>query len=117
MMKDAILNFHKQFLYEPKLENKSKFKKYTSFIVLGMGGSHLAADIVHSYNPNIQLLIHSDYGLPGCDVKTLKNSLVIASSYSGNTEEVIEGLETARKKKLAIAVIAVGGKLLELAKK
>jgi glucose/mannose-6-phosphate isomerase len=82
-----------------------------------MGGSHLAADIVHSYNPNIQLLIHSDYGLPGCDVKTLKNSLVIASSYSGNTEEVIEGLETARKKKLAIAVIAVGGKLLELAKK
>lgn len=117
MMQDAILDFHKQFLYEPKIENKNKFKKQSSFVVLGMGGSHLAADIVHSYNPDIPLIIHSDYGLPGCDVKTLKNSLIIASSYSGNTEEVIEGLEMARKKKLAIAVIAVGGRLLELAKK
>ena len=117
MMKDAILNFQKQFLYEPKIENKSNLKKHSSFVLLGMGGSHLAADIVHSYNPDIPLIIHSDYGLPGCDLMTLKNSLVIASSYSGNTEEVIEGLEIARKKKLDIAVIAVGGKLLELAKK
>lgn len=117
MMKDAILDFAKQFEYQPKIENKSKLKKYTSFVVLGMGGSHLAADIVRSYNPSIPLLIHSDYGLPQCDSKTLKNSLIIASSYSGNTEEVIEGFEFARKKKLPLAVIAVGGKLLELAKK
>lgn len=117
MMQDAILDFHKQFEYQPKIENKSNLKKQKQFVVLGMGGSHLAADALRAYNPNIPVIIHSDYGLPAVSLEILKNSLVIASSYSGNTEEVIEGLESARKKKLSIAVIAVGGKLLELAKK
>lgn len=117
MMQDAILDFHKQFEYQPKIENKSNLKKRKQFVVLGMGGSHLAADALRAYNPSIPLIIHSDYGLPATSPEILKNSLIIASSYSGNTEEVIEGLLDARKKKLAVAVIAVGGKLLELAKK
>lgn len=117
MMKDAILGFNKQFASIPKIENKSKLKKYKKFIVLGMGGSHLAADVLQSYNSSLPLVIHSDYGLPELPPATLKESLIIASSYSGNTEEVIEGFELAHKKKLPLAVIAVGGKLLELAKK
>lgn len=117
MMKDAILGFNKQFAFIPKIENKSKLKKYKKFIVLGMGGSHLAADVLQSSHPALSLVIHSDYGLPALPVSEIKQSLIIASSYSGNTEEVIEGFEMARKKKLPLAVIAVGGKLLELAKK
>ena len=117
MMKDAIVDFAKQFAYQPKIENKQNLKKQKQFVVLGMGGSHLAADVVQAYNPALSLLIHSDYGLPALDVRILKQSLIIACSYSGNTEEVIEGFEQARKKKLPLAVIAVGGKLLALAKK
>lgn len=117
MMKDAILQFNKQFSYQPKIENKAKLKKYKKFIVLGMGGSHLAADVLQSYNPSLDLMVRSDYGLPELPLSTLKQSLILACSYSGNTEEVLEGFEMARKKKLPLAVIAVGGKLLELAKK
>jgi len=117
MMKDAIVGFAEQFAYQPKIENKGRLKKHKNFVVLGMGGSHLAADIVQAYNPHLPLVIHSDYGLPALDLKTLRQSLIIACSYSGNTEEVLAGFENARKQKLPLAVIAVGGKLLELAKK
>ena len=46
----------------------------------------------------------------------MKNKLIILSSYSGNTEEVIDAFGEARKKELEIAVISIGGKLLSLAK-
>lgn len=116
-METAIKNFAKQFNYEPQVENKKTLKKYSHFLVLGMGGSHLAADILLSLDPTVSLTIHSDYGLPTLPKALLGDTLVIASSYSGNTEEVIDGLELARKKKLPVAVIAVGGKLIELAEK
>jgi len=43
------------------------------------------------------------------------NTLVIASSYSGNTEETISAFEDARSKNAQIAVIAAGGRLSEIA--
>ncbi len=117
MMQTAIENFAQQFSFSPKIENKNKLKKYKKFVVLGMGGSHLAADLLKLYKPTLPMIIHSDYGLPTLDEKTLKESLIIASSYSGNTEEVIEGLERALQKRLPVLIIAVGGKLIEVAKK
>lgn len=116
MMQDAIKNLPKQFAWQPKIENKASFKRAKKFIVLGMGGSHLAVDLILSYDPSLNLKIHSDYGLPEIGEKELRKSLIIASSYSGNTEEVIDGLQTALAQNLNAAVIAVGGKLLELAK-
>lgn len=120
MMQTALKNFSKQFSYQPKIENKSKLQKLTAikkFVVMGMGGSHLAADLLKVYRPALPLIIHSDYGLPAFEITNPKEVLFIASSYSGNTEEVIEGLEMARKKHLPLLVTAVGGKLIELAKK
>jgi len=116
MMQDAIKNLPKQFAWQPKIENKKSFKRRKQFIVLGMGGSHLAADLILSYDPSVKLTIHSDYSLPKISEKELQKSLIIASSYSGNTEEVIDGLREASAKNLSAAVIAVGGKLLEIAK-
>lgn len=115
-MQDAINNLPKQFSWTPKIENKDKFKRHKQFILLGMGGSHLAADLILSCDQTINLKIHSDYGLPKISEKDLQKSLIIASSYSGNTEEVIDGLNSALTKNLSVAVIAVGGKLLALAK-
>jgi glucose/mannose-6-phosphate isomerase len=116
MMQQAILNFPKQFAWIPKIANKEYFKRKKKFIVLGMGGSHLAADILLSYDPALPIIVHSDYGLPQMDEKELAKTLIIASSYSGNTEEVIDGLNEAIEKNLNVAVIAVGGKLIEIAK-
>ena len=47
---------------------------------------------------------------------SLKSYLVILSSYSGNTEEVLDAYSEAKKQGLAMAAVSVGGKLLELAK-
>lgn len=113
---DTIKNFNQQFEYEPKVENKERFKKTGKFIVVGMGGSHLAADLIKVWKPEIDLVVHSDYGLPPLSDEIPKDCLVILSSYSGNTEEVLDAYESAKKKGLAIVAVSMGGKLLELAK-
>ena len=97
-MRDSIINFPKQFLFEPKIENQGKLKlaKFKKFIVCGMGGSHLSGDLGR---------------------REKKNTLVIASSYSGNTEETIDAFRTAVRNKISVAAISTGGKLLELAQK
>lgn len=115
-MYDAIKNFPKQFEYEPVVENAEYLKKYTKFAVLGMGGSHLAADLIKAWNPFFDIIVHSDYGLPEMRREVLEKTLIIASSYSGNTEETLDGFVQAREAGFPIAAISVGGKLLELAK-
>ena len=116
-MLQAIKDFPKQFKFQPVLKNKQNYKRAKKFIVLGMGGSHLAADIIRSTYPGLQIIVHSNYALPNISDKELKEYLIIASSYSGNTEEVLDGLRKAYKKKLNIVCIAVGGKILRFAKK
>ena len=116
-MYEAIKNFPKQFEYEPVIENSSKLKKYNKFIIVGMGGSNLAPELLKIKSPYLDISSHRDYGLPALEPKTLKQSLIIASSYSGNTEETIDAYKLAIRKNFPVAVIAVGGKLLEFAKK
>jgi glucose/mannose-6-phosphate isomerase len=117
MMETAILNFSSQFAYKPKIENAKNLKKKKSFLLTGMGGSHLNADLLLAVDPLFDLAVHRDYGLPVVSKQKMKDSLFVASSYSGNTEEVVMAYKEARKKKLDTAVIAVGGKLIELAKR
>lgn len=117
MIDKAIKNFPKQFEFRPVIENAGKLKKYEKFIVVGMGGSNLAPELLKIRRPDLDILSHRNYGLPNLPVKTLKNSLIIASSYSGNTEETIDAFRLAVSKKYPVAAITVGGKLLELAKK
>lgn len=114
MMKDAILNFPKQFEFQPEVVNADKLKHSGKFLVCGMGGSHLAADLLSIVSPKTDIIIHSDYGLP--NIPDLQDRLVILSSYSGNTEEVLEAYQSAKKRKLNMVVISVGGKLIEMAK-
>lgn len=117
MMSNAIKNFATQFAFRPKLENASRLPKYKRYLLLGMGGSHLAADLALTAQPELPLTIHSDYGLPALSPSARRDTLIIASSYSGNTEEVLDGFERARKKKLPLVAIAVGGELIARAKK
>ena len=117
-MLEAIKNFPRQFTYRPIIKNKKNYKKAKRFILLGMGGSHLAADLINNWEDTSNfILIHKNYGLPNIPDKELGQHLIIASSYSGNTEEVVDGLKKALQKKYKIIVIATGGKLIALAKK
>ncbi len=88
-------------------------------IVAGMGGSGLAAKVYKSW-PGIKLPfeIVQDYELPDYFDK---NTLVIVSSYSGNTEEELSVINQAinqsldEQKKPMVVVITSGGKLKEIA--
>ena len=115
-MLNALKNFPQQFTYQPKIENSKYYKKAKKYIVLGMGGSHLAADLLKIVNPELKLVVHKNYNLPPLAKKELKKYLIIANSYSGNTAEVVSGLKLALKYKLNIMVISTGGKLIKLAK-
>jgi glucose/mannose-6-phosphate isomerase len=121
MILDDIKNYAKQFEYEPLVENAAKLpsglKKAKKFIVCGMGGSHLAADILKTWHPELDIIIWSNYGLPPLPEKELKERLLILSSYSGSTEETVDAFAAAKAKRLPMAVIASHGKLINLAQK
>lgn len=114
-MEEAIKNFNKQFSYEPKIENEEFLAKKNSFIIVGMGGSALASKLLKAWKPGLNITIHGDYGLPESSEEELKDKLIILSSYSGGTEEVIDAFKEAKAKNLSIVIISTGGKLLSLA--
>ncbi len=116
-MEEAIKQFHTQFSWVPTVVYSEKLPKTEKFILDGMGGSHLAADLLHAYRPDIDLCFFSDYDIPVLPPARLKGALLIASSFSGNTEEPIDFAEKAFARGLPLAVIAKGGKLLEFAQK
>lgn len=82
-------------------------------VIAGMGGSALAALVLKVWLKNEfpePLEIIRGYDLPKyVDADTL----VIASSYSGNTEETISCLNQAKDRGAQIAVVAAGGKLID----
>lgn len=118
-MEDAILTFPNQFEYVPEI--KGKLPPASHFIVCGMGGSHLQADILRDSDPQLDLIAHSDYGLapsahvPPANMKVKDDTLFIACSYSGNTEEVLDFAERVHSGGYQLACISIGGKLLEYA--
>lgn len=92
------------------------YRQINKIILAGMGGSLLGARIIESvFAPDLAypLILVNDYNLPGwVDEKTL----VICSSYSGNTEESLSNVAQALKNKAKIIIITAGGPLLDIAK-
>ena len=100
-----------------KIKISPAYKKIRGIVVMGMGGSTLGAHLLKSvFGKNIKCSfeIINDYSLPGY---VGPESLVIASSYSGNTEESLAAAQDALRKKAKVVVIAAGGKLAEWVKK
>lgn len=87
-----------------------------SVAVLGMGGSAIAADLVAAYTADrrrLPLVAVRDYRLPAwIDGR----ALVVASSYSGNTEETLSAYAEAKAWGLAAAAVTTGGQLAERAR-
>ncbi|MBI3495658.1 hypothetical protein HY065_03480 [Candidatus Berkelbacteria bacterium] len=114
MMYQAIKNFHTQFAFEPVIAHGDTLRAATSFLVVGMGGSALGANLFQAWDPSLDIIVYKDYGLPPID---LKKRTVIVSSYSGNTEETVEALTQCIGKKFNCVVVTSGGKLLEIAER
>ncbi|MBI2048011.1 MAG: bifunctional phosphoglucose/phosphomannose isomerase [Parcubacteria group bacterium] len=116
-MKNAILNFPKQFSWNPEVVGSIGRVAPSKYILVGMGGSHLAADLMSITHPRVSFTVHKNYSLPRLSTEELRNSLIILSSYSGNTEEVVHAFEEVQKRAMKCAIITTGGKLLELAQR
>ena len=113
---EVALNQYKQAELVSEVINPNSGATINKVVVTGMGGSALAALLIKSWQEsklNITFEIVRDYKLPNyVDDKTL----VIASSYSGNTEETLSCLDEALKKGANIGCVSSGGKLVEIAK-
>jgi len=93
------------------LNLKSVKKNFDHLIFLGMGGSAIAGDFLKCYLHQefpFPFLVNRNYSLP--DFIGPK-SLVIACSYSGDTEETITATKTAMEAEATIIGISSGGKL------
>jgi len=87
-------------------------KQFKNIVFAGMGGSGLAGLIATSWPGfNIPFEQVRDYHVPGY---ISEETLFIASSYSGNTEETLSAFAEAKAKNAYIVVISSGGKLAEL---
>jgi len=84
--------------------------------VAGMGGSAIGGDLAAALLADelkVPMSVHRDYGLPAY---VGRDSLVIVSSYSGNTEETLSSFEEARKRGAKVLALTTGGKIAELAR-
>ena len=99
-----------------KVKIPASYKKINNLVVLGMGGSALGAHLIKSVfleDLKIPVEIVNGYEAPNF---VNEKSLVVASSYSGSTEEIVSAVSDAKKKKAKIMVICSGGKLVDFAK-
>jgi glucose/mannose-6-phosphate isomerase len=84
-------------------------------VIAGMGGSATSGDLLASCGADrldVPVLVHRGYGLPAL---AGKDTLVIASSYSGDTAEVLSAVDVALARGLPVVVLTAGGKLADVA--
>ncbi len=118
-MKSFIENFANQLEEASNIASQLSIqlpsKSFSNITILGLGGSAFGAELLKNYTEkslDIPIAIVRDYSIP----KYInENSLVIASSYSGNTEETLSALHDCIQAKAFIVCITSGGKLLETA--
>jgi len=87
------------------------FADVRNITVTGMGGSAIGGDLAAALLADelkVPMTVHRDYGLPAY---VGRDSLVIASSYSGNTEETLSAFEEARKRGAKVLALTTGGTL------
>lgn len=119
MMNVFIQEFPKQLKVAMEIGQKAKLTKHNlpihNIIVLGMGGSGIGGEFVAEFvreHCSVPMLSSKGYHLPAY---VGENTLVIASSFSGNTEETLIAFEQALERKAKVVCISSGGKLIQRA--
>ena len=86
-------------------------------VLCGMGGSAIGGDLVAGLvapTASVPFVVNRGYAMPGW---VGERTLVIASSYSGGTEETLSAVEDALGRGARVVAITSGGRLAELADK
>ncbi|MGD2206154.1 MAG: bifunctional phosphoglucose/phosphomannose isomerase, partial [Anaerolineae bacterium] len=98
------------------LELPTRHLRTNRVLIAGMGGSAIGGDLaaaVAAAKSPFPILVHRDYELPA---HVDRRTLVIASSYSGDTEETLATFEAAHGQGCPLVAVTTGGMLSRLAK-
>ena len=120
-MRTLIRNFPQQAAEAVAIGNAASLKVKTAgvraIVITGLGGSAIGGDLLRAYladKCDVPVSVNRHYYFP----KSVgKDTLVIVSSYSGNTEETVAAYKDAIKKKARIFCITSGGEVEKIAKK
>lgn len=111
IIKDFPFQFDKGIRFAEGVRAKQPVKQA---IISGMGGSAFPGDIVRAYLEDalmVPVAVSRDYSLPN---RIGPDTLVICSSFSGNTEETISSMYDALDREAQVVVITTGGRLESL---
>lgn len=118
-MKELIEDFTKHIQHSLRLINNTTLtiseNEFNNVLICGLGGSGIGATIITQIvfdNSILPILVNKDYQIAQF---VNEKTLVIACSYSGNTEETLEMITQAEQKNATIACITSGGKLAAFA--
>lgn len=115
---DVLVNSYKQieFAWNNNINISGIDKsKINNIIITGLGGSAIAGDLLKNYLQNelkFPYQVNRNYYLPSY---ANENTLLIVSSYSGNTEETIEVFKKGIEKGCQIICITTGGTITKIA--
>ncbi|MBX7152082.1 bifunctional phosphoglucose/phosphomannose isomerase [bacterium] len=117
---EVLKNFDQQLIDAKNIAEKStgaikvlEAGLFHNIVISGMGGSAIAGDFTKNiFTLPVPVIVSRDYELPAF---VNEHSLVIISSYSGNTEETISAFQDAVRKNATIISIATGGEIAKLA--
>jgi len=119
-MQELIKNFPNQLFEAIQIGESAKLskpKKISNVFISGLGGSGIGGTIVSelvAMEATVSITVSKGYFIPKF---VNQNTLVIISSYSGDTEETLNCLNLALKRKAKIVCITSGGKIAEIARK
>ena len=120
-MLNLLTTFPEQFENAVEIGNSFKYQidstKIKQIVFVGMGGSAIGGDLIISCLSNdlkIPAFVNRNYFLP---TFVDNSTLIIVSSFSGNTEESLSCYEDARTRSAEILCITSGGELAQKAEK
>ncbi len=115
-MWDLLVDFpnqwHEAVRTTADLEISINHTEVTNICIVGMGGSAIGGDLIQAYTKDsspVPVEVIKGYEVPSW---VSEDTLLIASSFSGNTEETLAALEAGRKKGARPVAITSGGELL-----
>ena len=119
-MFNLIKDFPQQLLQAVEIGEKATLKAkfdhaITNVVVCGLGGSGIGGDVLSELlraELKVPVAVNKGYTLPAF---VNKSTLLILSSYSGNTEETLACAREAVKRGIQAACVSSGGKLAEMA--
>jgi len=120
-MKTLIANFSKQLQEALEIGRKTNLgapnKPIHNVLISGLGGSGIGGTIVSQLvqgEATVPINVNKDYFIPSY---VNSETLVIISSYSGNTEETLSAMKNACDQQATVVCVTSGGEVLETAQK